>query len=246
MLSRMTHSRLFWLFALGLLTTLTPPSEALAAEKPSIYVFLPTSIPPRKLQNYLSEAAPDLKFTVFGRQKDFAKTLKNNPPDAVLAHKPVIERLQQDLEQVLQGTRGGKDTQKYVLVSVDQGLNPADFGALNVGAVDLLGRRQMPKYVAKLLGVPKIKVKRVTKVEDLLPLLQFSMADAVMLPPDRVENFKKKSALNLQITAVEAALVGLPSVAVLPNGKRQAVIDAMQKVNAQVMTRMGVDLWKKL
>ena len=67
-----------------------------------------------------------------------------------------------------------------------------------------------------------------------------------MLPPDRVENFKKKSALNLQITAVDAALVGLPSVAVLPNGKRQAVIDAMQKVNAQVMTRMGVDLWKKL
>ena len=234
------------LLVLGIMTVITPQHEAMASDKPSIYVFLPTSIPPRKLQNYLSEAAPDLKFTVFGRQKDFAKTLKNTPPDAVLAHKPVIERLQQDLEQVLQGTRGGKDSQKYVLVSVDQGLDPANFGALNVGAVDLLGRRQMPKFVANLLGVPKIKVKRVTKVEDLLPLLQFSMADAVMLPPDRVENFKKKSALNLQITAVDAALVGLPSVAVLPNGKRQAVIDAMQKVNAQVMTRMGVDLWKKL
>ena len=89
-------------------------------------------------------------------------------------------------------------------------------------------------------------MKRVTKLEDLLPLLQFSMADAVMVPPDKVETFRSKSALNLQVTTINAATVGLPSVSVLSGGQRQIVIDALQKVNPQVMTRMGLDVWKKL
>ena len=143
---------------------------------------MPTSIPPRKLQGYLSEAAPGVSFTVFGRQKDFVNTLKTQPPDAVIAHRPVIEGIGVQNEPVLQGTLGGKDSQQYVLVSVDQGVDTANLAKLNVGAVDLLGRRKMSKFVAKLLGVPKVKVKRVTKLEDLLPLLQFSMADAVMVP----------------------------------------------------------------
>ena len=102
----------------------------------------------------------------------------------------------------------------------------------------------MSKFVAKLLGVPKVKVKRVTKLEDLLPLLQYSMADAVMVPPDKVETFRSKSALNLQVTTINAATVGRPSVSVLSAGQRQVVIDALQKVNPQVMTRMGLDVWK--
>ena len=138
-----------------------------------------------------------------------------------------------------------KTASNTYLVSVDQGVDTANLAKLNVGAVDLLGRRKMSKFVAKLLGVPKVKVKRVTKLEDLLPLLQFSMADAVMLPPDKVETFRSKSALNLQVTTINAATVGLPSVSVLSGGQRQIVIDALQKVNPQVMTRMGLDVWKK-
>ena len=231
---------------IGMLALLVPELPALAAGKPNVYVFLPTSIPPRKLQGFLSDAAPGVNFTVFGRQKDFVNTLKTKPPDAVIAHRPVIEGIGVQNEPVLQGTLGGKDSQQYVLVSVDQGIDTSNLAKLNVGAVDLLGRRKMSKFVAKLLGVPKVKVKRVTKVEDLLPLLQFSMADAVMLPPDKVDTFRSKSALNLQVTPINAATVGLPSVSVLTGGQRQVAIDALQKVNPQVMTRMGLDVWKKL
>jgi len=235
------------LFAIvGLIALTLPEVSALASDKPDVYVFLPTSIPPRKLQGYLNKAAPSLNFTVFGRQKDFVKTIKTAPPAAILAHRPVIEGIREQNEPVLQGTLEGKEAQQYVLVSVDQAVDQSNFGQLNVGAVDLLGRRQMSKFVAKLLGVPKVKVKRVTKIDDLLPLLQFNMADAVMLPPDAVENFRKKSALNLQVTPIDAGMVGLPSVSVLSTGERQVVIDALEQVNSQVMTRMGVDVWKKL
>jgi hypothetical protein len=62
-------------------------------------------------------------------------------------------------------------TERYALISVGQPVDPAS--VTSVGAVDILGRQGMKEFVATLLGVSP-RIECVTKVEDLLPLLQLA------------------------------------------------------------------------
>src|SRR6187402_3492448 len=149
--------------ALGL--SLLASKTSLAAA-PKLLVYLHVSLKQRAFQSLLQNALPGVDVTAVGRISDFDRALSDSP-DAVLTLPMVLAA--KNMPVLLQGRRAGSGEEKYALVAPDAAPDAARVKA--VGALDVLGRDGTNTFVNRLLGT-STKVERVTKVEDLLPLLQ--------------------------------------------------------------------------
>ncbi len=179
---------------------------------------------------------------VFGRFRDFEKQLSQAPPDAVLAARPVLDA--QQLKATLRGIRDGVPTTPYVLMSNQTQISTDALGDKTIGTIDLLGRKKMTDFVTRLLKLNSSpRVKRVTKLQDLLPLLQFQLADAVLLSKSEADKIKQHSQLELQITDIDVK-VGLPALACLtPRGA--PICKQFESFDPTVNAQMGVEKWIK-
>ncbi len=224
-----------------LLFPLLSPSPGAAQGNPVLYVFLQTSIKPNALQKLLKKHLTNVDITVFGRFRDFEKGIKAGNHDAVLALPPVLEA--QKLKVTLRGMRSSKDSVPYVLMSNGAPIDKNALAGKMFGVVDILGRKRMAKFVGGVLGLGSTpKIKSVTKTEDLLPLLQFKIADALLLPENDADSLKQKSQMSLVITKTGAS-IGLPAVAC--NASQGAEIcKLIGSLNAGVNRQMGVESWK--
>ncbi len=232
---RMPHS---WLVvvALGMAT------PALAAD-PTLYVYLPTAKKARALQTELTEALPGVGVTVFGRVSDLDRALDAGKPDALLAIRPVLET--RGFPIGLQGVDpAGEDAELYVVLGPSE-VTPAALTDKVVGSLDLLGRRHMKDFVAVMLGnAANPDVKRVRSTEDLLPLLQFQAADVVVLPEMAVADLTSATQLELTVTKVESARVGLAAVAFIDDADRPTLETAIQGLSSEKLLDLGVATWR--
>lgn len=183
---------------------------------------------------------PGVNVTVFGKLSDFRAALEASPPSAALSPKPVLASLNRTAD--LQGIKAGSDAEQYLLISTKP-LPREALSSLRYGIVDLVERRSLPKFVAGLLGVSAPpEVQRVTKIEDLLPLLQFQTADAVLLPERFRSDFESKSKMRFTILSLSTAKVGLVAVTFL--SERQPLENAIRRLPREVLADLGVDEWK--
>jgi hypothetical protein len=218
------------------LVLLQGPRTASASEL-VLCVFLHTQMNAHSLENLMKSALPGVVVRVFSRAKDFESGLRQNP-DAVLSLLPVLQANGHKAD--VQGLRAGSPTERYVLLSAS---SVTANSVRAVGAVDLLGRSRMPAFVAKLLNGNAPRVTPVTKLVDLLPLLQFGSVDAVILPERNVPRLKSGTRLKLQVAELPNPLVGLPALAILTPGGR-SLRDALLKAGDAVRTEIGVDTWR--
>lgn len=226
--------------AAGLLGTWPLAHEAQAdGGKPILHVFLQLDAKSSVVEKLLQARLPGLGVTVFGRFRDFDDAAAGKP-DAVLTIAPVLES--RGSKPLLQGMRGGKMTEAYVLASVGQPL-AGTFSGKTIGAVDLLSREGTQSFIAGLLKAADVKVKRVAKLEDLLPLLEFSAADAIVLPSSMLAKFMERTRLPIKIRDLPGAQVGLPAVAVLNPAVRDQVVTAFQKLDGPTKSMLGIDDW---
>jgi hypothetical protein len=143
------------------------------------------------------------------------------------------------LSPKLKGVRGGSTEEAYSLVGVDA--EPVPGKITSVGALDLLGRDGTSAFVKGLLNASP-RIERVSKVEDLLPLLQMQRADAVLLPSRLFAEIKSASKLALFQKEI-GKTVGLPCVAsVKPSG--DAIASAISKMPTSAAKKLGVDSWR--
>jgi hypothetical protein len=218
--------------ALGLSLLASRTSQAQA---PKLLVFLHVSLKQRAFQGLLQTALPGVDVTAVGRISDFERALSDSP-DAVLTLPMVLSA--KSLQLQLQGLRSGSGEEKYALVAADAAPDPARIKT--VGALDVLGREGTNVFVNQMLGVPT-KVERVTKVEDLLPLLQMQRVDAILIPGRLVSDIKSASRINL-VPRDLSKQVGLPAVASL--GAAGAGIAAgIARLPVSLSQTMGVDAW---
>ncbi|WP_437298405.1 hypothetical protein [Sorangium sp. So ce426] len=183
---------------------------------------------------------PGVDVTVFGKLSDFKAALESSPPDAALSPKPVLASLNRTAD--IQGMMAGSDAEQYLLVST-RALTKEMLSGLRYGIVDLVERKSLPKFVAGLLGVSAApEVQRVTKIEDLLQLLQFQTADAVLLPERFRSDFESRSKMTFTILSLSTAKVGLVAVTFL--SERQPVEGAIRRLPKHVLADLGVDEWK--
>lgn len=235
-------TRRIWgaLVALAALMWLVAPTRA-ADPRPSLYVYVHTDSKSATLEKALQDRLPGVGVTVFGRFRDFEEAMSTRRPDAVVAFGPLLAS--QNVPVTLQGLRGDHDWEPYVLLSPGAALEGALDGH-TIGVVDLLGRDGTQEFVAKLLKTPDLKLKRVTKMEDLLPLLQFSAADAVLVPAAAVKGVTERSRLPLKVRELPDAKVSLPAVGVLNAKVRDALIKQIQALDGETNKTLGVDRWR--
>lgn len=216
-----------------------PESEARAAGMPRLYVFVNSTEKPRAMQERLQAKMPRVAVTVFGRHRDFEDALTESPPDAVVALRPALEEL--GLTVSLQGVTDAHTEETYVLLSVDKAVRPEH--AETVGSVDLLGRSRMKAFVTNVLKVSAApKLKLVSKTEDLLPLLQFGVTDAVLLPQRHTQAVMLRSELRLVSTPLPTK-VGLTAVAAL-SANGIAVVRIIESLDTETSVSMGAESWQ--
>jgi hypothetical protein len=227
---------------LGALVAMCVAAPASGAEsRPTLYVYVHTDTKSATLEKSLQDRMPSLIVTVFGRFRDFEEAMTTRRPDAVVALQPLLAS--QNVPIALQGLRGEHDSEPYVLLSPGPSLEGPLSGKV-IGVVDLLGRDGTQQFVTKLLKTPDLKLKRVTKMEDLLPLLQFSAADAVLVPAAAVKSVTERSRLPLKVREIADARVGLPAVGVLNVKVKDLMVKQVQSLDGETNRTLGVDKWK--
>jgi hypothetical protein len=218
-----------------------PAHQAQAqGKRPVVNVFLQLDAKSSVVEKALQDHLPELGITVFGRYRDFEDAVNSGHPDALVSITPVLES--RGKKPSLQGLRGGKGTEPYVLASVGQPL-AGSLAGKTIGVVDLLGRDGTQSFIAGLLKTENVKIKRVTKIEDLLPLLEFAAADGVVLPRSMLAKFVERTRLSVKTRELPGAQVGLPAVAVLNPAVRDAVLGAFQKMDGATKNMLGIDAW---
>lgn len=211
------------------------PTPAHAAT-PSLAVFIHVDAKLRYFQGLLRDALPGVDVTVYSRFGDVLHAIDEGA-DALLALRSVLEY--QGLTPAISGHVAGRTTEPYVLIANGRQVDPKS--VRRVGTVDLLGRKGTQQWVERLLGANP-EVNRVTKFEDLLPMLQLEMADAVLLPAAVATLFKQKSRMPLQSTHLSTH-VGLPALSVLKVGGEQ-VVPALSRTGASLKQVMRIDGWQ--
>jgi hypothetical protein len=200
-----------------------------------LHVLLDTMLDSRAMKNLLSDALPSVEVVVFGRSRDFEHGM-SDAPQAVLARSVVLESL--GLKPALQGLRGDSEVEPFVLLA-EAGVNA--MSALALGAVDILGRRRMPEFVRRLVGAAR-EVVPVTRVMDLLPLLQFKKVQAVLLSQREADRLKGLTRMTLAATKLEGSGVGLPAVFLSATGS--GLKQAFRSLEGRGSLHFGVERWR--
>jgi hypothetical protein len=225
--------------AAAVLVPLSGRTAQAQAGGPALYVFLQLDTKSSILEKTLQARLPGLVVTVFGRFRDFQDAFATKPPAAVLAVSPLLEQEHQKV--TLQGVRGGKDWEPYVLVSVGP---MKALGGKTVGIVDLFGHDGTQAYAANLLKTNDVKIKRVAKMEDLLPLIEFSAADAILIPAAAVKRLTERTRLPLVVRELPGGRFGLPAVGVVDPAARDAVVRSLQGLDGSTRGLLGVEGWE--
>jgi hypothetical protein len=215
--------------------------------RPKVFVFYPSLARPLAIQDALSKKCPGLDITVFARLTDLQALVEREHPQAILAQNAVLRQFP-EYRSRLQGERGGLVSESYVLLSIDKPFEMEKVSTSDIGVVGMLDRKQMTEFVDGLLpGSPHIN--RVTKVEDLLPLLIFRSVAAVLVSEANMKEFQKKSQAKLVATVLDKAKVGLVAVGVKDGSGADGsggkdVLEALKRLDAGTLSLVGVDAWK--
>jgi hypothetical protein len=202
----------------------------------NLLVYLHLVMKQRALQSALEGALRGIDVTAVGRIADFDRALAAGQ-DAVLTLPVVLAA--RGLTPRLQGTHKGEPEETYVLGAVDQGVSANS--VKSIGVLDLLGRSETNEFVFRLLEA-RPKVERVTKVEDLLPLLQMQRVECICLPERLFHELKSMSRMNLVRTELRKK-VGLPAVGSI-GAQGADVVASVKGLSLEVSRSLGVDAWR--
>jgi hypothetical protein len=223
-----------------LLLAQTPTAAPADTGKPVVHVFLQLDAKSGALEKILQQQLPALGGAVLSLFSYFGDAAAAATPDGLVAITPVLQ--QRGKKPSLQGVRGGKDVEPYVLVSVESALDGSLSGK-TIGAVDVLGRDGTQAFVAGLLKANDIKVKRVAKTEDLLPLLEFSAADGILIPSSALPRLMERTRLAIKTKDAPGGPVGLPGLAIFNESTKAAVTKAFSSMDAATKKILGIDAW---
>jgi hypothetical protein len=201
-----------------------------------LLTFLHVAVKQRAFQSELEAALPGIAVTAVGRVGDFERGLKEGQ-DAVLSLPVVLQA--HGLGTSLQGARKGATEEPLALASVDAAPDPAKISTL--GVLDFLGREGMVTLVQTVVGT-RPKIERVTKVEDLLPLLQIQRVDAILLPLRLLSVIKASSRLNLVQRELTKG-IGLPALASTGSGG-SGILQAVRRLPSMLSSELGVTEWR--
>lgn len=219
-------------------------SSAFGGNNEKLYVFYPVTTRPNRVQELLQENLKGVTVTVFGRVNDFKARIAADPPDAILTKTALIEQID-GYTVSINGIRNDSAKETYILLSIDKPIDTKSMKAeMVIGVIDVLGRNTMRTFASRLLPVVP-KLKQVTKVEDLLPLLMFSLADGILIESVFVDYFKSTSNLTFLASKPLHSTSGIVALAYKDNSVTPGTVTAILLAgNAVVNKPFEVEMWK--
>ncbi len=214
------------------------------AQAAGIYVLSTSLSKPNVIEKELGAKIPSASLKVFARFSDFKAMVEREPPDVVIAPALTIGELGFTEAIKLQGLVGGKDALPMVLVVLDGSFSLTNTPEAQIGVLDVAGRQAMKQLVAQNT-TDKCKPKLVSKLEDLLPMLTFRSADAVLLTQADAEELKKRSQAKLVSIPLKGEAVGAVAVAIVRSGDNAArIVGEIRGLGKADLKLLGVESWK--
>lgn len=227
-------------FLIVFFSWLLPVLPSFASEL--MYVFFPSTTRAKIMQEKITTLCPNISVVVFGRQRDFSKSLISDPPNFILAPALVVDNSAQ-YQSVLKAFRDDLTDQIYYLVSINASIPINKLSGKRLGAVALLDAKNMSKFLGEKLK-SELRIKRVTKIEDLLPLITFNAVDAIFVSESDLDFLRGKTELNL-IAQKTTIRLGLATLAENPNAREpKESISCVSRFNSELNSMFGVHKWK--
>jgi hypothetical protein len=209
-----------------------------ATGQPRVVVFLPGRNG-AAVEASLKSNMAGVDVEVLARSSDLKDALGKGA-DAVIASSAVLR--DHGLTPAMRGV-GAAAEAKFVAVSFNGEVQRTRLPSMTLGVVDDRGRKQTTQFVSNLIGAPKPKLRRVGKLEDLLPLLQFKMVDAVLIREADVTGFERRTEQKLFISAPLGTATESVAVAFIAGGRRQVIERAVLGLGAEAKENLGVGRW---
>ena len=199
-----------------------------AQGKDSVAVFLPSVTPVSEIEKHLSTEPlfKGMDISVYKKFRDFNSAIKNTKPLYVLGPAKFVAT-HSDYKAFAQLAHKSNLTFKYKVFSIQDKWGKAETAKGTIGMVQILGRKETKKYVGESVSEKFKKVKRVTKVEDLFPLLALENAEYILVEPHIYDALKDKFRAKVN-TVTESQPIGNPKLAVL-KGKTGPVSVSLKK-----------------
>ena len=217
------------------------PDMGFGKDEPIVWVFEPfTSHSEKELQASLSSTFPGVEISIFTRFRDFREALSKDLPDAVVTRPLVLDAFPElPLVVQLRGSQSGSATEFFAILA-HKSLEGKK--SLVLGAVDIKGRRQTSAWLERVLPQKKIRLKAVSKMEDLMSLLLFDYVDAIVVPLRDVAWFQSKTEKALFIQKKQF-LVRLPVIATMPRSDSNLILEALKNYESFGGQGLGVERW---
>jgi len=208
----------------------------------NLYVFYPSDIRPKALQDKINQRCPNVNTVAFGRVVDFYRQIEHVPPNAIVSLKPVVHR-QKSYTESLKGNKNGRYVEEYLLVSINKPVDLKQIENLKIGVLDILGRKPMKRFMNDLFK-RKLKIKRVVKTEDFLPLLTFGLADAIFVSKTTFKKLQNKSKQILVPTKIGIS-IGLAVTGIHPQDNND-IAQCIKGLDNNTNTLLGIDGWESV
>lgn len=208
-----------------------------------VYIYYPSAtVRPQVIQKKLMEHATTEEIMVFGRYKDFKALVQQDPPDIIFTIPELLSQFPA-YKQYHCGFRNGSCTEEYVIISVGKKIPSDSMSSAIVGTVDFLGKKGMGRLISSLFRKPP-KIKRVIKIEDLIPLLTFNMARAILIPRRHVSYFKETSKMEFIENTHSRIQIGIIACASRNKSFTDEERKLFHKVSRQLTVLLDIEGWR--
>lgn len=225
------------LFVISLLTTIVSGNERL-------YVFYPSTFDCQSMQNKMDSALPGISITVFSRYDDFALKMNAEPPEAIITKPVLIQEQFNDYEVILNGVRNGKTEGSYVVLSKDTSIANQSINSESIiGVVDILGRTGMKTFVSRTFSIEP-KLKRVSRIGDLLPFLSLDIASGIMIENVFVDYFRSTSQLQFAEIPLSESNTGIIACAVKKGKNAEKSLSGLKQNKKSICELFYIQQWK--
>jgi len=221
------------------LTLLVAPLQA-----GGMFVLSTSLTKPNVIEKEIGDKVKSAPVKVFARFSDFKAMVEKEKPDVVVAPLLALKELGLSGGVKAQGLVGGKDALGLMLVSLDPGIDLASKPDAQIGILDVAGRSAMRIVLVGATG-DKSKIKLVSKLEDLLPMLTFKSADAILVTMADYEELKGRTQAKLVAVPVSGTTMGGVAVAAgQGSSNADKLISEVKGLSKKELKMLGVESWK--
>lgn len=199
-------------------------------------VFFPTVIPVKDREKVLKKdpALNSIDITVLGKFREFKIANRNKAKFIIVPYS--YTKYQSEYKPIFQFCRNGKSYERMMILSVENNYFSQNLNNAKIGIVDELERKPTKSHIREIAGSFKI-IKRVTKPEDLYPLLILQNADCIIIRPQDYYILSQKFTTKTTIIGYSEP-IKLPVLCVLQD-KEGSIRNNFENISPETLKVLG-------